>query len=182
MTCPRCSLELERKIVRGRTTEIDRCAKCGGIWFDDGEIGEIIGAGPGRINVPAAARMNEKESCPRCRKPLHAFAYPGTMTIVEGCRSCAGLWLDAGELEEIRKTQSTSRMECPRCGAEQPRAEACAQCGVVISKAAVPVRREPARPGQPPPPLHGEIPGVKGSIIRFIDTALSRLMDGIKGS
>ena len=178
MKCPQCRIGLERKTVRGRTTEIDRCPKCGGIWFDDGEIAELLGSpDQGRISVPAEARVAPQLECPRCNEPLYLFAWPGTLTVAEGCRRCGGMRLDAGEFEEIRKAQIVARVQCPKCGHEQARAESCVQCGVIMAKAAEPApRRERAAAA----PMHGEIAGVKGTLIRFIDRSLSTMLDGIR--
>ena len=186
MKCPRCRVDLERKTVRGRATEVDRCPKCAGVWFDDGEIGQVIGSpGAPRLTVPPNARPAAGQRCPRCAETLFVFAYPGTMTVVEACRSCSGVWLDAGELDDIHRASAGRRMECPRCGHEQPRAESCVQCGIVISKASEPPRRRAEAPAQRAPrqgqAMHDEIPGVKGTLIRFIDRSLETIVSGIKG-
>jgi uncharacterized protein len=178
MQCPRCGVALERKTVRGRSTEIDRCPTCGGIWFDDGEIAELLGIPRSAIRLIPADASTTKLLCPRCKLTLHIFAYPGTMTVVEGCRQCGGIRLDAGEFEEIRRSQRTSRMECPKCGHEQTRADTCAQCGVIMNKATS-VRTRPETKSAPPA-LHAEIAGVKGTLIRFIDRSLSAMLQGIR--
>ena len=178
MHCPLCRVELERKTVRGRSTDIDRCPKCGGIWFDDGEVAELLGIPhSGRAAIPANARVAQVP-CPRCNEPLHLFAYPGTMTVVEGCRRCGGIRLDAGEFEEIRGSQQAARMACPKCGHEQARAETCTQCGVIMNKAAS-SRPRPEK-SAPPVAMHAEIPGMKGTLIRFIDRSLSAMLQGIR--
>ena len=174
MTCPGCRTELERKTVRGRDVEVDRCPKCGGVWTDAGEVGRILGAAAAqRAPVPQNARPAANDGCPRCRKPLCVFAYPGTMTVVDGCRECSGIWLDGGELEEIHRARSGKQMTCPACGHEQPRAETCAGCGVIVRKAIEPRSARVA-------PMHAGIPGVKGKLIRFIDSSLATMLDGIK--
>ena len=183
MTCPRCRTELEKKSVRGRGVEVDRCPKCGGVWADAGEVGQILGAAPGpRPVVPQNARAAANDGCPRCRKPLYVFAYPGSMTVVDGCRECAGIWLDAGELEEIHRARRGKQMTCPACGQEQPRAETCSGCGVIVRKAIEPRQPRAAEQAARPtsPPMHAGIPGVKGKLIRFIDASLAAMLDGIK--
>lgn len=158
MNCPHCNVALERKVVRGRTTEIDRCPKCGGIWFDDGEVAALLGSRE-RAAVPPDARVDPRLQCPKCRVPLSIFGYPGTLTVAEGCRRCGGIWLDAGEFEEIRKSK-----------ASQPE-----------RRQPVPVpRQQRPRPPQSTPPMHQEIGGLKGSLIRFIDRSLSAMVDGIR--
>jgi Zn-finger nucleic acid-binding protein len=143
MKCPHDQTPLEKKVVRGRATEVDRCPKCGGVWCEDGEVDAIIGAKT-RAAIPASAKPTRR-LCPRCATPLVVFGYPDTMTLLDGCRTCRGLWLDHGELEQIAKAPAP-------------------------------------RPPRPPRPaaMHAEIPGVKGSLIRFIDGALASLMDGIR--
>lgn len=106
MECPRCKTPLERKVVSGKQTEIDRCGRCRGVWFDHGEIGVLTGkVGTPPVAVPAGARVRHGELCPRCAQPLHEFAYRGTVTLVNGCRSCAGLWVHGAEVDELYKAR-----------------------------------------------------------------------------
>lgn len=39
-TCPRCAAEMETRLFGGVT--LDRCAQCGGIWFDGGELQAVV--------------------------------------------------------------------------------------------------------------------------------------------
>ncbi|HXI14166.1 MAG TPA: zf-TFIIB domain-containing protein [Thermoanaerobaculia bacterium] len=183
MNCPNCSTALERKKFRGRAIEVDRCPKCGGVWFDDGEIASVVGANPlERLTIPAKAAVKEKMLCPRCGKALLMFNYPGTMTLIEGCRSCSGLWVDAPEFQEIAKAHGERKMTCPSCGQEQPAAESCSQCGIIIKKF-VDRSARPSDSVAPPssrPPSNEQsvaVGGVKGSLLNFVNTSLSRLME-----
>jgi Zn-finger nucleic acid-binding protein len=158
--------------------EVDQCAKCQGVWLDDGEIAQLIGAVAVRpLPIPRNAVEQQGQLCPRCRKPLFLFSYPGTATVIDVCQQCAGIWLDAGELQEIAKVRRERTMICPSCGHQQPVAESCAQCGIVIRKF-VP-RAAPQR--QAAAPLHSEIGGIKGTLIRFVDNAMATLWTGIRG-
>ena len=45
-------------------------------------------------------------ACPRCTGKLHAQVYDEVS--IDRCDTCGGVWLDAGELEQIRSTEDTS--------------------------------------------------------------------------
>jgi len=49
MNCPVCNKNL--KTVNFENQEIDICQRCGGIWFDKGELEEVINTGA-PIKVP----------------------------------------------------------------------------------------------------------------------------------
>ena len=36
MRCPKCRADMEQVDYEG--TEVDRCSRCGGMWFDAGEL------------------------------------------------------------------------------------------------------------------------------------------------
>jgi Zn-finger nucleic acid-binding protein len=40
MKCPKCGNELAHFSMSG--VELDRCTKCGGIWFDPGELDDLL--------------------------------------------------------------------------------------------------------------------------------------------
>ena len=44
--------------------------------------------------------------CPRCTGSLHAETYDEVN--IDRCDTCGGIWLDAGELEQIIRTESGS--------------------------------------------------------------------------
>lgn len=48
-------------------------------------------------------------TCPRCQSSCSTETYEGIE--VDRCRSCKGLWLDPGELEEIVETESEKHSE-----------------------------------------------------------------------
>lgn len=41
MKCPKCGGELNEIVFRG--IKIDRCASCGGVWLDNGELEKLAG-------------------------------------------------------------------------------------------------------------------------------------------
>ncbi len=69
---------------------------------------------------------------------MAAFHYPQTVATVDMCRDCRGIWLDGGELKEIRTVREA-------------------------------LRRKNALEEWAP------VPGLKGTLLRFIQVALARL-------
>lgn len=151
MNCPKCALPLVQKRFKERPTDVDYCQTCQGIWFDDGELSSILGVPARNLSAPANARPSSLQ-CPRCAKPLVLFAYPGTMVLIDGCRTCRGVWLDGGEAQQLAKSRpATSR---PQPG---------------------------PKPQPPEPRAEPEIAGVKGQLIRFINGSVESLWAGIRG-
>jgi len=180
MNCPKCTgAELRRGKLRGSEVELDGCQSCGGLWFDGGELGAVLGpVAAERAQIPPHARANERLRCPRCGQALVWFCFPGTMTVVDACRGCQGVWLDGGEVKSLKAALDApaDEMACPKCGARQPTAESCARCGIVIARyhpGAAPSGPAPVarRPG--PAPVRGE--GIKERLLRFIDSAIASL-------
>jgi Zn-finger nucleic acid-binding protein len=125
MNCPKCAVALTPKKLKGRQTEVDFCSKCQGIWFDDGELSSAIGV-PARVLSPSPNARETAVMCPRCTTPLVVFPYPGTMTVIDGCRTCRGVWLDGGEFQElskVRPAQSASAAPAVKRPAPPPKPE-----------------------------------------------------------
>ncbi|MFA7237843.1 MAG: zf-TFIIB domain-containing protein [Phycisphaeraceae bacterium] len=101
MRCPECYTVFltERKTRDGKVT-LDVCEHCGGVWFDRGELHDVLDAAEKKPRVPSDAEAS-KRSCPRCRKPMRVFDYPETFVKVDVCEDCGGIWLDKGKLKEL---------------------------------------------------------------------------------
>ena len=112
LSCPRCIAPLTQLRVGGISTDI--CENCGGLWLDrlelsrfedpDSVFGDALVAHLGQI--PAAL----VDHAARLRCPRHAGvvmlrrAFSRTIPIqIDECPECGGLWLDAGELAQIRR-------------------------------------------------------------------------------
>lgn len=119
MNCPKCALPLVQKSIKGRPTEVDYCQNCQGIWFDDGELSSALGLPPRNLSAPANARPSALQ-CPRCARPLVLFPYPGTMTLIDGCRTCRGVWLDGGEYQQLAKNRPATPVAQPMEPAAEP--------------------------------------------------------------
>ncbi|MCD6595271.1 zf-TFIIB domain-containing protein [bacterium] len=112
MKCPACGNELTPLKI-GQIT-VDVCKNgCGGVWFDKAELlqfdepdekaGEILVSI--QRNTDVAVNTDAKHKCPRCGNIVmmrHYFTIKREVAIDE-CPKCGGIWLDAGELDAIRK-------------------------------------------------------------------------------
>lgn len=114
MKCPACDHELTE--ARVGSVVVDICqGGCGGIWFDAFELQKVDeqreAAGERLISIECnplrRVDVARKRACPRCegvKLQRHLFN-PRSTVEVDHCPSCAGYWLDAGELKKIRLEQ-----------------------------------------------------------------------------
>jgi Zn-finger nucleic acid-binding protein len=117
--CPRCKVPLETiRLNLESPVDIDRCAKCYGIFFDPGELEEVLDSSVERDHVVDIERLDtlvrEETSdrdfkevtylpCPDCAEFMHRKAYGAKAgVIVDRCR-LHGVWLDGGELNRLMK-------------------------------------------------------------------------------
>jgi Zn-finger nucleic acid-binding protein len=105
LTCPRCRMKKLDELELGEVV-VDRCACCGGLWFDNDEIGEVLGRTPEvrrvETTVPPEGDQVKELTCPRCTDvPLRALPMSeqgARARTVFRCASCSGTWVDRGEL------------------------------------------------------------------------------------
>jgi len=115
MKCPACSNALTEIRVEG--IAVDVCeGGCGGVWFDAfelqrleklaGNTGGVIGTVTRNPDIRVDA--SRKRDCPRCPdiKLARHFFSARRRVEVDHCPNCGGYWLDAGELENIRREQA----------------------------------------------------------------------------
>lgn len=125
--CPVC---LGVKLEKLRPSQepdlvLDYCRRCGGIWFDEGEVARLRGLKPRALwakvtlrdaayrmkchnchasmdrnaeRCPSCGRANAID-CPVCTAPLQPIRQDGVR--VEICRRCRGAWFDNVELADI---------------------------------------------------------------------------------
>ena len=117
MKCPRCSNELTE--VTAGTTVVEVCKNgCGGLFFDNFELerfDEQHENAEDLLNMKPTEGVNinteERIKCPKCADITmmrHFFSMKKEVELDE-CPSCGGVWLDNGELENLRsqfKTES----------------------------------------------------------------------------
>jgi Zn-finger nucleic acid-binding protein len=113
MKCPACDHALST--VEVGPIKVDACSGgCGGLWFDRLELRRVDesveGAGAALLDIPRTReRVHPKLVCPRCdrQKMIQHLFHPTIRITVDECPRCAGMWLDAGELAEIRANAGT---------------------------------------------------------------------------
>ena len=105
MDCPRCETALHE--MKLDEVVLDRCAGCGGIWFDFAELERILSRESRALRelLPEGGAHEQPEEdslrCPRCRGTLIRMrASPGRV-IYYGCLTCYGRWLDGSVMERI---------------------------------------------------------------------------------
>lgn len=105
--CPKCGAPMAR--VVHEQIEIDRCEGCQGIWFDMLEMDRlrtVEGAEAIDTGDPSIGRnLNEKDciDCPVCGTRMIRMVDAAQPHIwYEGCSSCHGVFLDAGEFTDIK--------------------------------------------------------------------------------
>lgn len=96
-SCPKCQKKLWHVERKGEVIEV--CSGCEGMWFDGGELTVILGV---YRKVEAATGKDSGVSCIRCGTGLRELPYPNTSIDIDACPDCLGIWLDRGELDELK--------------------------------------------------------------------------------
>ena len=126
--CPVCvGARMEKIQIKDRrgTLTLDACPRCGGLWFERGEVGHLSTRKPSslRAHVPTRATRvrppclgchapldRDAEKCAACgeRNVLHCPSCDREMDrrehaglILDFCRDCHGVWFDNAELSAI---------------------------------------------------------------------------------
>ncbi len=158
MNCPECNtVKLSEKSYRSGRLILDRCESCKGIWFDSGELEQVLRKHAEKsFDFPKLAYENKSRPCPKCNQALFEFCYPGTTVFIDMCKSCRGIWLDDNEWKEI---------SLARLGKVTPAREPGKKM------------ESPAKPdtSSTPETYAENIPGLKGALLRFIDKSISTL-------
>ena len=85
----------------------DRCDRCSGLWFDARELdGWLVDAGsrrPGQAESQIPARGIGSRPCPRCDHALETAGW--TDLVLDRCRSCGGLFVEANEFVRMTKLE-----------------------------------------------------------------------------
>lgn len=106
--CPRCQHGLDEVQIGG--VNVEGCAGCGGVWFDNAELGAVARLQSGEMLAledqflpgDAAPMLQDKMHCPTCQVALFAFEFPHSPGItLDACPQCKGIWADDGELQAI---------------------------------------------------------------------------------
>jgi FtsH-binding integral membrane protein len=100
IACPKCKGYMFTRKRNG--VEIDLCSQCSGIWLDEGELATLAET---KRDVPQEGQKKTptRFKCPRCGQVLDEMLYTqGQDLLVDVCSSCSGVYLDQGELEQVR--------------------------------------------------------------------------------
>ena len=122
ITCPGCGKKMTKLELGNRV--VDVCLDgCGGIWFDayeinsfdedSEELGQMLEDITPEKNIKKIPE--DKRECPRCMMSHLEQQYFSNkqQVMMDRCPKCGGVFLDAGELKEIRKGDTA--IKCTAC-------------------------------------------------------------------
>lgn len=106
MQCPKCGDAMV--VVEHAGIKVDRCAACGGLWFDGAEHLELKKAGGAAAldaasgSARGAAEPSARPGCPACGEAM-ATRYDAYQHHIhyEVCRNGHGAYFDAGEFRDF---------------------------------------------------------------------------------
>ena len=103
--CHKCWVEMNKEEIDvfGPNIIIDVCPKCHGIWLDKGELQKILKDRKlaDYLTKHIGTKSKSPMVCPRCGMTMDLEKAEDVE--VDVCLSCGGVWLDAGELEELKQ-------------------------------------------------------------------------------
>lgn len=105
MQCPKCDGEMQT--VHDAEVKIDRCGRCGGLYFDQltredlGFVEAEVGLDTGDEALGAEYDAMVYVECPRCDKIMDQRLIEDPVRIrFETCTACHSTFLDAGEFRQ----------------------------------------------------------------------------------
>ena len=116
MRCPKCESQFET--ITYENVEVDRCAGCGGIWFDALEKEDLqqikeagsIDSGDKRVGKKHNDMRNI--NCPKCEVKMLRVADKTQFHIeYEYCPTCFGTFFDAGEFKDLSELTVVERFK-----------------------------------------------------------------------
>ena len=112
MRCPVCNEDLRTSdLGEYGFVVIDTCPSCQGIWCDRNELDKLddsVWTNVEQLHFDEVSAKRQVD-CPRCSKPLQAISPTDARELViDRCSTCAGFWLDHGELEQLRELASSA--------------------------------------------------------------------------
>lgn len=103
--CPKHNVTMQRRNMEvfGPDIYIDICPKCSGIWLDKGELQKILRNKKvaNHLTKDIGTQSKSKLVCPRCGGLMDLET--ADEIEVDVCLSCGGVWLDKGELMELKE-------------------------------------------------------------------------------
>lgn len=111
MKCPACENILQEMTAGGVVVDVCK-GGCGGVWFDNFELKKFDepheSAGEALLDIERNENVivdhTKKLKCPKCDDVvmMRHFSSVKKGVEVDECPGCASVWLDAGELRQIR--------------------------------------------------------------------------------
>ena len=102
--CPKCNIQTNRHEIEifGPNIFIDICPKCNGTWLDNGELNKILKDRKlsDYLTEDIGTQSKSKLVCPRCGGLMDIETADDVE--VDVCLTCHGVWLDAGELGDLK--------------------------------------------------------------------------------
>jgi Zn-finger nucleic acid-binding protein len=125
MNCPACEKTLEKMMIENISLDVCK-GGCGGIWFDNFELMKIDEPDEYDAEALMDVEIDEnirvdheaKRKCPVCENQLmlrHFFSVRRAVSVDE-CPRCGGVWLDYGELGQIRRQFSSEEEKTKAAG------------------------------------------------------------------
>jgi Zn-finger nucleic acid-binding protein len=123
MKCPRCAAKIVEVVYLG--VKVDKCEKCSGVWFDEGELLQAIRSPhlhvtKEQIQAAQARRkagvpeqeIRSKEHCPKCNALMSPVNYDyASGVVIDSCPKGHGVWLDSEEFETIAAFRDVSQKD-----------------------------------------------------------------------
>jgi len=127
LPCPVCLVMMEKAQVDGRggLLTLDHCNRCGGVWFEKGEVQQLAMRRPSELWAEIAPRGDmPKPLCPKCQTPIDRDADKCGVCgrsneincphcdekmkrrnvnglVLDLCERCHGVWFDHKELNAV---------------------------------------------------------------------------------
>jgi uncharacterized protein len=107
MKCPVCGIDAI--VVEHKKIELDHCLKCGGVWFDAGELELLLKSAGASIRTSLADTLHltptksdeKKRRCPICNHKMDKVLVGEETILIDSCPRGHGLWFDGGELQQL---------------------------------------------------------------------------------
>jgi len=144
--CPVClGVTMQKTAVGDGELVLDHCPRCGGVYFDFGEVQLLRAQSPDTlwVNVPRRADVTPAQchachahiernarrcpacgrktrfDCPACQQPMQQARY-GELSL-DVCKRCKGVWFDHHELSAIWEIELNRALERRRKRSLLPR-------------------------------------------------------------
>jgi Zn-finger nucleic acid-binding protein len=131
-TCPSC----REPMATGRLgpVALDLCLTCAGVWFDCGELSQIMGAGPeivrrlcSKLPPPSApppappGHRLDRPKCPVCHAGMEGIEFASMRQVsMDSCSFCEGTWATHASLQRLAAAlEGSSSWEQAASGADR---------------------------------------------------------------